>query len=187
MFFQLQCLVQLIKSEGAELLQVPIGSLNTKSGSIEKIRTCVVPVSNKSEADLEWSTYCKWLMEVSENSIQHFQLAAYIGVQLNEGWIVCNASIYIWNYMSHLISAEKLSLVTKYLKPLFFSLQAVRYSKQTIFLCDLSNVLVQGLIQSYKSSANNLEESLEDKLVVNNKKAKDSKRKSPNKVKKSGT
>ncbi|XP_065641245.1 cilia- and flagella-associated protein 46 isoform X1 [Hydra vulgaris] len=205
-----ECLVQLLKYEGTELLEIPTAS---KYKEVELLQMPHSPVreeilfvqaqpvqvspilnstllgydenktsmTDKCNVDNQWSAYCKWLIEVSENALQHFLHSADIGVQLKEDWIVNNAAVYIWNYTIHLISKGQFSKLTKYFKPIFFAMQTIAKTAKPnqAILCSLGNALAQGLIQTYINSS--IDSSKNDEKLANNKKVK---KKSPTKIKK---
>lgn len=103
---------------------------------------------NINETD-EWKLYSNWIDNISQQSITHFYNAGNHGSYLNDPIIVCNAAVYTWNYTKHLLEQKEFAQLSKYYQPLFSLLQKTGHDTETIFLCDLTNALALGYLNSH--------------------------------------
>ncbi|CAD5115467.1 DgyrCDS4439 [Dimorphilus gyrociliatus] len=141
-FVQGEALIHLLRSEGVELYQKPIPP---EDRSIRPKGYVTV----KAEDDPHWQTYCDWLDRISEDATKSFLRASEIGVNLNEPWVVCSSSAYLWNYNQHRLSSNKHSELVKVFEVLLNALKSVGHAGETIMLVSLCNALAKGLLQPW--------------------------------------
>jgi hypothetical protein len=81
------------------------------------------------ETDPEWLEYCQWLQSICEEIVKNFLRGVKIGVLLNESWIVCQGSVYCWNYFHHIIEQKRHNVVNNVLTELLDGLRKTGHNK----------------------------------------------------------
>ncbi|KAM3606725.1 uncharacterized protein V6R79_022079 [Siganus canaliculatus] len=106
----------------------------------------VVKGTHVAEEDPQWIVYRDWIQALSAYATSNFLRAAELGEEIEETWVVANASIYLWNYSSHLLAAGEYQC----LLPAFESLVAIIRKTEdhgnrvlSVLLCD---AVARGLI-----------------------------------------
>lgn len=129
-------MVQYIRGEGIELYQKPNPPVSHDS-SVYKIAKLVDQSeseidqtksnTNKRdfENDQEWNKYTNWLNNLSKEAVKNFLQGIKIGIELQESWIVCQGSAYLWNYFHHLIDKRQSSQILSVLTEMFDAIKKI--------------------------------------------------------------
>ena len=73
--------------------------------------------------------YSDWIKSLSENGTSSFLRGLALGVELNEAWLVCCASTYVWNYNNHVLTQLRHREIMDTLTVVFDGLKKVGHAK----------------------------------------------------------
>ena len=89
-----------------------------KSLNLSRLSRITDQYKRDFKTDKEWLDYCDWLDRLSKEAMDHFVRGVQIGVELQEGWLVCRGGAYAWNYMHHIFENKYYSKVVGILNTL---------------------------------------------------------------------
>ena len=72
--------------------------------------------------------YSDWIKSLSENSTNSFLRGLDLGVELEEAWLVCCATAYIWNYNNHILTQLRHREILATLTAVFNGLKKVGHA-----------------------------------------------------------
>ena len=121
--------MQFIRGENIELYDKPkIPQLPADPQELSSTMTKFQKFRN-FETDTEWLEYCQWLQAISEEIVKDYLRGVKIGVVLNESWIVCQGSVYCWNYFHHIIEKNRHNSLVSVLSELLEGLKKTGHNK----------------------------------------------------------
>ncbi len=68
---------------------------------------------------------------------------------MDESWLVCQGSAYLWNYFHHIFEGKKFNKVVKILNEMFDALKRVGHNTEPELLTAIAIALANGLIQPW--------------------------------------
>eukprot|EP00112_Aurelia_sp_Birch-Aquarium-sp1_P006405 Seg1708.3 transcript_id=Seg1708.3/GoldUCD/mRNA.D3Y31 product="Cilia- and flagella-associated protein 46" protein_id=Seg1708.3/GoldUCD/D3Y31 len=147
-FIYAEALVQLLQMEGVKLLERPAPIEDTSSKP--KSRDCKAV---RPDDTPEWKIYSEWIASLSQEVFKGFHRGAKLGADLDAPWLICNAGMYLWNYMNHILSAGKFVKLVPVLQPIYEALKINGYAEDMVFFCDLCHALARGHMQNHLPSS----------------------------------
>ena len=73
--------------------------------------------------------FSEWIASLSQEVFKGFHRGAKLGAELNAPWLICNAGMYLWNYMNHILSAGKFVKLVPVLQPIYEALKVNGYAE----------------------------------------------------------
>lgn len=70
----------------------------------------------------------EWTDSLSVMASKAFLRALELGTQLQEAWIVCSASAYIWNYNNHVLTQDRHKEIIEHLQACLDGLKKVGHA-----------------------------------------------------------
>ncbi|XP_044924407.1 cilia- and flagella-associated protein 46 isoform X2 [Mustela putorius furo] len=138
-FISAEATVHLLRSEGVEL--------NNRPRPPEDLSQHSAGYTVESPEDnAQWITYQTWIEGLSQSAMNSWLRSAEIGRELQEGWIVQNAVVYVLNHNYHLIVAGRQRELVDTLDHLLSIVKATGHSRYPTVLAMLCNTLARGLI-----------------------------------------
>ncbi|XP_047559332.1 cilia- and flagella-associated protein 46 isoform X1 [Lutra lutra] len=138
-FISAEATVHLLRSEGVEL--------NNRPRPPEDLSQHSAGYTVESPEDnAQWITYQTWIEGLSQSAMNSWLRSAEIGRELQEGWIVQNAVVYVLNHNYHLIVAGRQRELVDTLDHLLSIVKATGHSGHPTVLAMLCNTLARGLI-----------------------------------------
>ncbi|XP_060585472.1 cilia- and flagella-associated protein 46-like isoform X2 [Ruditapes philippinarum] len=141
-FIQGEAMVHLLRTEGVQLNDAPIPPVDTRKHPKGY-------VAKKPEEDPDWIEYCDWIKSLSENGTSSFLRGLALGVELNEAWLVCCASTYVWNYNNHVLTQLRHREIMDTLTVVFDGLKKVGHANETSSLVNICNALSYALMKPW--------------------------------------
>jgi hypothetical protein len=80
----------------------------------------------------ELKFFSDWIKSLSQESTKSFLRGLELGVELEEAWLVCCATAYIWNYNNHVLSQLRHREVMDALMECFNGLKKVGHAGYVI-------------------------------------------------------
>ncbi|XP_026165910.1 cilia- and flagella-associated protein 46 isoform X3 [Mastacembelus armatus] len=99
------------------------------------------------EEDLHWVIYRDWIQALSAYATSNFLRAAELGAEIGELWVVANATIYLWNYNSHLLAAGEYQCLLPTFQRLVEMLEQTEFTGNRALIVLLCDAVAKGLIQ----------------------------------------
>uniref|UniRef100_A0A452S575 Cilia and flagella associated protein 46 n=1 Tax=Ursus americanus TaxID=9643 RepID=A0A452S575_URSAM len=137
-----QATVHLLRSEGVELNNHPEPPEDLSQHSAGY--TVEAP-----EDSSQWITYQNWIESLSQSAMNSWLRSAEIGREIQEGWIVQNAVVYVLNHNQHLIAAGRQKELVDALDHLLSIVKATGHSGDPTMLVALCNALARGLMMTW--------------------------------------
>ncbi|XP_030896916.1 cilia- and flagella-associated protein 46-like, partial [Leptonychotes weddellii] len=138
----LEATVQLLRSEGVELNNHPHPPEDLSQHSAGY-------TVESPEDSAQWITYQTWIESLSQSAMHSWLRSAEIGQEIQEGWIVQNAVVYVLNHNHHLIVAGRQKELVDTLDHLLSIVKATGHSGDPTMLVMLCNALARGLILNW--------------------------------------
>lgn len=142
-FINGEALIHLLQCQGLKLNQSP----RLPSSSHQRIKSSSSAVPSTEGSD--WTSYTKWIQLLGNSVTKSFLRAIEIGVDLNESWIGCSATAYLWNYNKHLISESQYSQLVEVFETALNGLRTTGHSSETVLLVRVCNLIAQGLLKPW--------------------------------------
>ncbi|KAH9492442.1 Cilia- and flagella-associated protein 46 [Bulinus truncatus] len=141
-FIQGEALIQLLRSHNVELNDKPVYPVEASKRYKEF-------VSKKPEEDADWVEYREWIVALSKEATKSFLRGLFLGVLLNEPWIVCSAAAYVWNYNNHIFGQGREDEITSDLSTVLEGLKKVGHAGETTMLVNICNALANGYMKNW--------------------------------------
>ncbi|XP_045665368.1 cilia- and flagella-associated protein 46 isoform X2 [Ursus americanus] len=141
-FINAEATVHLLRSEGVELNNHPEPPEDLSQHSAGY--TVEAP-----EDSSQWITYQNWIESLSQSAMNSWLRSAEIGREIQEGWIVQNAVVYVLNHNQHLIAAGRQKELVDALDHLLSIVKATGHSGDPTMLVALCNALARGLLMTW--------------------------------------
>ncbi|XP_053406399.1 cilia- and flagella-associated protein 46-like [Mercenaria mercenaria] len=141
-FIQGEAMVHLLRTEGVQLNDAPIPPVDTRKHPKGY-------VAKKPEEDPDWIEYCDWIKSLSECGTSSFLRGLALGVELNEAWLVCCATTYVWNYNNHVLTQLRHREIMDTLTVVFDGLKNVGHANETSSLVNVCNALSYALMKPW--------------------------------------
>ncbi|CAG2203029.1 Cilia- and flagella-associated protein 46 [Mytilus edulis] len=146
-FIQGEAMVHLLRTEGVELNDMPIPP-------VDKSKRPKGYVAKKPEEDPDWLEYCDWIKSLSQDGTKSFLRGLDLGVELEEPWLVCCASAYIWNYNNHVLTQNRHREIMDPLMACFDGLKKVGHAGETVMLVNVCGALAFALMKPWIPDGN---------------------------------
>ncbi|XP_064631435.1 cilia- and flagella-associated protein 46-like isoform X3 [Lineus longissimus] len=134
--------VHLLRSEGIQLGDSPIPPE-------DKSKRPKGYVAKKPEEDPDWLDYCDWIKMLSDTATNSFLRSIDLGVELNESWVVCSATAYLWNYNNHILTQNRHREITDTLHAMLDGLKKVGHAGETSLLTNICTALAYANLQPW--------------------------------------
>ncbi|CAC5380788.1 Cilia- and flagella-associated protein 46 [Mytilus coruscus] len=141
-FIQGEAMVHLLRTEGVELNDMPIPP-------VDKSKRPKGYVAKKPEEDPDWLEYCDWIQSLSQDGTKSFLRGLDLGVELEEPWLVCCATAYIWNYNNHVLTQNRHREIMDPLMACFDGLKKVGHAGETVMLVNVCGALAFALMKPW--------------------------------------
>ncbi|XP_052099636.1 cilia- and flagella-associated protein 46-like isoform X4 [Mytilus californianus] len=141
-FIQGEAMVHLLRTEGVELNDMPIPP-------VDKSKRPKGYVAKKPEEDPDWLEYCDWIQSLSQDCTKSFLRGLDLGVELEEPWLVCCATAYIWNYNNHVLTQNRHREIMDPLMACFEGLKKVGHAGETVMLVNVCGALAFALMKPW--------------------------------------
>ncbi|KAL3864704.1 hypothetical protein ACJMK2_006363 [Sinanodonta woodiana] len=141
-FIQGESTVHLLRSEGVQLNDMPIPP-------VDRSKHPKGYVAKKPEEDPDWIEYCDWIHSLTDFAVKSFLRGLNLGVELEEAWLVCCASAYIWNYNNHVFTQNRHREILDTLSAVFDGLKTVGHAKETMMLINICNSMAYALMKPW--------------------------------------
>ncbi|XP_049501881.1 cilia- and flagella-associated protein 46 isoform X1 [Panthera uncia] len=138
-FINAEATVHLLRSEGVQLNDHPTPPEDPSQHSAGY--TLEGPEDNT-----QWVVYRAWIESLSQGAMDSWLRSAEIGQEIQEGWIVQNAVVYVLNHNRHLIVAGRQRELVDALDHLLSIVKATGHNGDCTLLGMLCNTLARGLI-----------------------------------------
>ncbi|XP_040342797.1 cilia- and flagella-associated protein 46 isoform X6 [Herpailurus yagouaroundi] len=138
-FINAEATVHLLRSEGVQLNDHPAPPEDPSQHSAGHTLEC-------PEDNTQWAVYRTWIESLSQGAMDSWLRCAEIGREIQEGWIVQNAVVYVLNHNRHLIVAGRQRELVDALDHLLSIVKATGHNGDFTLLGMLCNTLARGLI-----------------------------------------
>ncbi|XP_043453885.1 cilia- and flagella-associated protein 46 isoform X3 [Prionailurus bengalensis] len=138
-FINAEATVHLLRSEGVQLNDRPTPPEDPSQHSAGYTLEC-------PEDNTQWVVYRTWIESLSQGAMDSWLRCAEIGREIQEGWIVQNAVVYVLNHNRHLIVAGRQRELVDALDHLLSIVKATGHNGDFTLLGTLCNTLARGLI-----------------------------------------
>uniref|UniRef100_A0ABI7X2A2 Cilia and flagella associated protein 46 n=1 Tax=Felis catus TaxID=9685 RepID=A0ABI7X2A2_FELCA len=138
-FINAEATVHLLRSEGVQLNDHPTPPEDPSQHSAGYTLEC-------PEDNTQWVVYRTWIESLSQGAMDSWLRCAEIGREIQEGWIVQNAVVYVLNHNRHLIVAGRQRELVDALDHLLSIVKATGHNGDFTLLGMLCNTLARGLI-----------------------------------------
>ncbi|XP_025774064.1 cilia- and flagella-associated protein 46 [Puma concolor] len=138
-FINAEATVHLLRSEGVQLNDHPTPPEDPSQHSAGYTLEC-------PEDNTQWVVYRTWIESLSQGAMDSWLRCAEIGREIQEGWIVQNAVVYVLNHNRHLIVAGRQRELVGALDHLLSIVKATGHDGDFTLLGMLCNTLARGLI-----------------------------------------
>ncbi|XP_053062995.1 cilia- and flagella-associated protein 46 isoform X3 [Acinonyx jubatus] len=138
-FINAEATVHLLRSEGVQLNDHPTPPEDPSQHSAGYTLEC-------PEDNTQWVVYRTWIESLSQGAMDSWLRCAEIGREIQEGWIVQNAVVYVLNHNRHLIVAGRQRELVDALDHLLSIVKATGHNRDFTLLGMLCNTLARGLI-----------------------------------------
>nr|CAB3230219.1 tetratricopeptide repeat protein 40 [Phallusia mammillata] len=138
-FVKGEAFIHLLQCEGLKLNESPTAPVDTRQrpkGHEYK----------KPEEEPAWAEYTDWIHDINHQATNAFLRAVELGIELEETWLICSGSAYIWNYNNHLLVAHKYTELVQTFDKLLFGMQEIGHSSEATLLIRICDVIAKGLI-----------------------------------------